>query len=132
MRGPSLRCRNRAASPERARSTRPGTRPVGAFCPWSRANTSSAQTKVVSEIGTARNERSLVESRLAEQQIHDPAATDVRAGTAAVREDTSISAAGVFERVGEDRQLVKVPAVVHGPGEPGDRPVIPDQEERVD
>src|SRR5262249_31805002 len=67
--------------------------------------------------------------RLAEEEIDDPAATDVRPGAAAVVEDGAVGAAGVFERVGKYGQVVEVIMVVDVrgkgrqessvPGEPG-------------
>src|SRR5436309_412471 len=51
-------------------------------------------------------------SRLAQQQVHDPAAADVCARLAAVGEDGGVGAAGVFEGVGQDRQVVEGAVVV--------------------
>src|SRR4051794_17673860 len=58
---------------------------------------------------------------LPEQQIGDPAATDVRAVASAVGQDGLILAARVLQGVGKDGHGGKVPAVVHLPGEGNDR-----------
>jgi hypothetical protein len=47
-------------------------------------------------------------SALAEEQVENPAATDVRTGATAMAEDVAVGAAGVFEGVGEDGEAVKV------------------------
>src|SRR5206468_720635 len=46
-------------------------------------------------------------SFLAEQQVHDPAAADVRAWAVQVAQDVGVGAAGVFQGVGQDRQAVE-------------------------
>src|SRR5262245_14567484 len=54
---------------------------------------------------------------LREHQVHHPTATDVRAGTAAVREDVIVVAASVLEGVGQNRHRGEVPRLVHLSGE---------------
>src|SRR5262249_14442564 len=55
-----------------------------------------------------------------QHQVHNPAAADVWAGGAAVRQDILVVAAGVLEGIGKDRQGGEVPLIVNPPGEGGD------------
>jgi hypothetical protein len=58
-------------------------------------------------------------STLAQNQIDDPAAADVRPFAAAVGEDFGVVATGVFQRVGEDREAVEGTVVVDCLGDAG-------------
>src|SRR3954453_17546304 len=71
-------------------------------------------------------------SRLAEQQVDGPAAADVRAGAAAVTQQVGVGAAGLFEGVGEDRQVVEGAVVVDLPGDRGYGAVVPGQPRGID
>src|SRR5262249_19486325 len=70
--------------------------------------------------------------RLAEDQVHDPAAADVLAALAAVGEDVGVGAAGVLEGVGQDRQVMEGPLVVDAAGDGRDGAVVPRQPGGVD
>src|SRR5262249_24915566 len=47
-------------------------------------------------------------------QVHDPAAPHMLTAAAAVRQDLSVSATGVFQGIGQDRQAVEGTLVVDG------------------
>jgi hypothetical protein len=63
----------------------------------------------------------------AQQQVHGPAASDVRPRPWQVFQDVRVGAAGVFEGVGQDGYAVQGPPVVDGLGELGDGAAIPGQ-----
>ena len=56
-------------------------------------------------------------SLLTQHQIHDPAAADVRPVAATMRNDLLLLAAGVHERIGQDRHPLEGLIVVDRPGE---------------
>src|SRR5437868_4933782 len=62
---------------------------------------------------------------LPQQQIHRPAAADVRAEATAMGEQIGVGAAGVFEGVGQERQFVESAVVVDVPGDGRDGAAIP-------
>ena len=64
-------------------------------------------------------------SAFSQQQIDDPAAADVFAVVAAVREDVGVGAAGVFEGVGQQRQAVEGAGVVNRLRHLADRAIVP-------
>src|SRR5262249_15111079 len=60
----------------------------------------------------------------AQDQVHDPAPPDVLPRLPAVGQDGLVGAAGVFEGVGQDRQVVERPLIVDAASEGGD--VLPE------
>ena len=71
-------------------------------------------------------------SRLAEEEIDDPAAADVFAGFAAVAQDVGVVAADVLQRVRKDRQPVEGPLIVNALCDPANRTVVPREPSGVD
>src|SRR5262249_18322749 len=67
----------------------------------------------------------LSDSLLSQYQINDPAAADVLAGLPAMVEDVAVSAAGVFQRVGQDRHAVEGAFLVDRRGETGEIAGLP-------
>jgi hypothetical protein len=56
----------------------------------------------------------MIESLPANKEIDDPAAADVRTGSAAVLQDGGVGAAGVFQGVGEEREMIEVTILIDG------------------
>jgi hypothetical protein len=56
-------------------------------------------------------------SLLAQDQIYDPAAADVRLRPAAVPQDGGVLAPGLFQGIGQDRHVLETPLLVQGPGQ---------------
>src|SRR5215510_9540620 len=62
---------------------------------------------------------------LAEDGVHHPAATHMRARLTQMDEELLVSAAGVFQCVGQDRQAVERSLVVDALGQFRDRAAVP-------
>src|SRR5262249_40602594 len=69
---------------------------------------------------------------LAEEEVEPPAAAHVRAGASQVSEEVGVGAAGVFQGVGQDRQVVVAAGVVDAPGHVPHQSVAPAQPGRLD
>src|SRR5436305_1032056 len=69
--------------------------------------------------------KSGMRSLLAQQQVDDPAAADVRPGAATVRQDGLVVAAGVEQRVGQDGEAVEGALLVDALRDLRDAPVVP-------
>ena len=61
----------------------------------------------------------------AQHPIHGPAAARVRPRPAAVVEDVGVVAAGVFEGIGEDGQVLEPPFVLEGLRDPSAAIIFP-------
>src|SRR4051794_30422345 len=70
--------------------------------------------------------------RLSQQQIDDPAAADVFVRPAAVCQDVGVIAAGLLQRVGEDRHQVEAPLVVDRAGQLFGGAAVPRPPRRID
>src|SRR4051794_16460753 len=74
---------------------------------------------------------SFIGSLLPQQEVHDPAAPHMLAGLSAVAEDVRVGAAGVFEGVRENGQVLEGAVVVDVAGDGRDRAAVPAQPSRV-
>jgi hypothetical protein len=70
------------------------------------------------------------ELRLAKDQIYNPTAAYVLAYRATMFKDVSVSAAGFFQGVGQERQAVEGAVVVDHLGQSGDSTVVPPEPRR--
>jgi hypothetical protein len=69
---------------------------------------------------------------LAQQEVHDPAAPDMRPRLSAVVEDLGVVAPGFFESFGQKRQALEGPFVVNRLGNGKDGGVVARQGDRAE
>ena|ERR1017187_8686818 len=69
---------------------------------------------------------------LAQDQVHDPATSDVRPFASAVVQDFGVGATRFLKGVGKDVHVLKLPLVVNGLGDFRDRAIAPSEPSDVD